>query len=196
MTAVVLCGGAARRFGSDKTRTLLDGRPLLDHVLDGLPDDWPVLCVGEPRPTTRLVEWCREDPPGGGPVAAVAAALPHVRNEIVVVLGGDMPYAAEPATALAARLTAELSAETGAEPGDEPGAGAVLGRDGDGRVQPLLAAYRTDALRATLPDPAAGTPLMRLLDRLRTLVVPLPDGAALDVDTAADLERARHRLDP
>ncbi len=72
----------------------------------------------------------------------------------------------------------------------------MIGRDGDGRLQPLLAAYRTSALRAALPEPAAGTPLMRLLDPLRTHVVAVGDDASLDVDTAEDLERARHRLDP
>ncbi|WP_161988614.1 molybdenum cofactor guanylyltransferase [Pedococcus bigeumensis] len=191
VTAIVLCGGAGRRFGGDKTRADLAGSPVLDHVLDGLPSAWPVVCVGDPRPTARPVAWCREDPPGGGPVAAIAAALPHVDSPVVVVLGGDMPYAASPAPDLASRLAVG------------PGLDVVLGRDGDGRLQPLLAAYRTEALCAALPKPAAGTPLMRLLDSLRTLVVALPEGAALDVDTTADLDRARrrprptrHRLDP
>ena len=184
MTAVVLCGGAGRRFGGDKTRADLAGSPVLDHVLDGLPSDWPVVCVGDPRLTRRPVGWCRENPPGGGPVAAIAAALPHVDSAVVVVLGGDMPYAAGPATDLASRLDVDA------------GIDAVLGSDAEGRLQPLLAAYRTQALRGAVPEPAAGTPLMRLLDSLRTLVVPLPEGAALDVDTAEDLERARHRLDP
>jgi molybdopterin-guanine dinucleotide biosynthesis protein A len=184
VTAVVLCGGAGRRFGGDKTRADLAGSPVLDHVLDGLPADWPVVCVGDPRLTRRPVGWCRENPPGGGPVAAIAAALPHVVSPVVVVLGGDMPYAARPVTDLASLLAGEA------------GIDAVLGRDGEGRLQPLLAAYRTQALREAVPAPAAGTPLMRLLDSLSTLVVPLPEGAALDVDTAEDLERARHRLDP
>jgi molybdenum cofactor guanylyltransferase len=183
VTAVVLCGGAGRRFGGDKTRADLAGSSVLDHVLDGLPSGWPVVCVGDPRPTRRPVRWCREDPPGGGPVAGIAAALPDVDSPVVVVLGGDMPYAADPAPSLASRLT------------EDPDLEAVLGRDGDGRLQPLLAAYRTEALRTALPQPAAGTPVMRLLDALRTLVVPLPEGAALDVDTTEDLERARHRLD-
>jgi molybdopterin-guanine dinucleotide biosynthesis protein A len=183
VTAVVLCGGAGRRFGGDKTRADLAGSPVLDHVLDGLPADWPVVCVGEPRPTARPVSWCREDPPGGGPVAGIAAALPHVDGSVVVLLGGDMPYAAGPAPSLASRLA------------QGPELDAVLGRDGDGRLQPLLAAYRTEALRAAVPLPAAGTPLMRLLDSLRTLVVGLPEGAALDVDTTADLDRARRSLD-
>lgn len=184
MTGVVLCGGAGRRFGGDKTRADLAGSPVLDHVLDGLPATWPVICVGEPRHTGRPTAWCRERPPGGGPVAAIAAALPHVGTPVVVLLGGDMPYAAGPAPGLVSRLA------------DAPDVDAVLGSDGEGRLQPLLAAYRTSALRAALPDPAAGTPLMRLVDLLATVVVDLPEGSAVDVDTAEDLEAARHRLDP
>lgn len=183
-TAVVLCGGGSTRFGSDKTRAELGGQALLDALLLGLPEEWAVLCVGEERPTARQVQWCREQPPGGGPVAAVAAALPRVTSSVVVLLGGDMPYAGPPAAALAARLRAE------------PGVEAVAARDGDGRVQPLLAAYRTGALRAVVPAEPAGTPLMRLLDGLRGLTVDVSPDAALDVDTRADLERARHRLEP
>lgn len=184
VTAVVLCGGAGRRFGGDKTRALLDEGSLLDHLLDDLPGGWVVVCVGGARPTNRAVRWCREDPPGGGPVAAVAAALPRVDGPVVVLLGGDMPYAAGPAGDLVSRLR------------DAGDVDAVVARDGAGRLQPLLAAYRVDALRAAVPERPAGTPLMRLLDPLRTLVVPVGDDASLDVDTAEDLERARHRLDP
>jgi molybdopterin-guanine dinucleotide biosynthesis protein A len=183
-TAVVLCGGAGRRFGGDKTRALLDGVPVLDRVVGGLPGGWTVVCVGAQRPTVRPVAWCREEPPGGGPVAALAAAFPHVSSDVVVVLGGDMPYAAGSAPGLVDRLRAEPDAE------------GVVARDGDGRLQPLLAAYRTAALRAAVPEPAAGTPLMALLDRIRTVVVPLAEPATLDVDTPADLDRASHRLDP
>lgn len=183
-TAVVLCGGEGRRFGGDKTRADLAGSSLLDHLLDHLPGDWPVVCVGAARPTRRAVTWCREDPPGGGPVAAIAAALPLLDGPVLVLLGGDMPYAAGPAPELVATL--ERS----------PDLDAVIGRDGDGRLQPLLAAYRASALRAAVPQPAAGTPLMRLLDPLRTATVSVGDHAALDVDTAEDLDRARHRLDP
>ena len=187
-TAVVLCGGSGVRFGGDKTQAPLGDATVLDHLLDGLPLDWRVICVGAARATRRTVAWCREDPPGGGPVAGLAAALPHVGTPLVVVLGGDMPYAAAAAPGLAATLDAQ------------PDLDAVVGRDGNGRLQPLLAAYRTAALRAALPDPPEGTPLMRLLDPLRSVVVPLDDPDALDVDTRDDLDRAvtiaRLRLQP
>lgn len=184
VTAVVLCGGAGRRFGSDKTRADLGGRTLLDRLLDALPDSWPVLCVGERRPTGRDVLWLRESPPGGGPAAGLAAALPQVTSPVVVLLGGDMPYAASAAPALARRLR------------DAPEADVVAARDGDGRTQPLLAAYRTDALRAAVPEVTSGVPLMRLLDGLRVHAVPVDEPTLLDVDTPEDLERARHRLEP
>ena len=185
MTAVVLCGGAGRRFGGDKTRADLAGSPVLDHVLDGLPADWPVVCVGEPRPTARGRS------AGAARTHPAAARWPPSRPRsptstarVVVRARRRHAVCRGPAPGLASRLAAGPDLE------------AVLGRDGDGRLQPLLAAYRTEALREAVPEPAAGTPLMRLLDSLRTLVVALPEGAALDVDTTEDLERARHRLDP
>jgi len=184
VTAVVLCGGSGTRFGGDKTRAILGTTSVLDHLVAALPPAWTVVCVGVPRDLSRPVRWCREEPPGGGPVAAVAAALRHVSDPVVAALGGDMPYAAVPAASLVDRLAAE------------PDVDAVVGRDAGGRLQPLLAAYRADALRRALPDPPGGAPLMRVLDRLRTSVVALPAPGTLDVDTPADLEDARHRLDP
>jgi molybdopterin-guanine dinucleotide biosynthesis protein A len=183
VTAVVLCGGSARRFGRDKTRADLAGTPVLDHVLAGLPGHGPVVCVGSPRPVPRDVSWCQEDPPGGGPLAALAASLPLVRSTALVLLGGDMPYAARAAPSLVAALDAA------------PDADAAVGRDGGGRVQPLLAAYRTAALAGAVPSDPAGMPLMRLLNTLSVVSVPVDAVTALDVDTPDDLERARHRLE-
>ena len=202
--AVVLCGGESRRFGSDKTAAELAGRPVLDHVLDGLPTQWPVVCVGPARPTTREVTWTREDPPGGGPAAGIAAALalltPGSRYSptdigspntstgqtryLVAVVGGDMPYAGSALPALVTELRGHSDLD------------AVVARDGEGRPQPLLAAYRIDALRAALGDEPAGTPLMRVLDALRLRTVAVEGDAASDVDTPADLQRLRHRLAP
>ncbi len=105
VTAIVLCGGRSRRFGEDKTQAALHGRPVLDWLLDSLPGGWDVICVGHERPTTRAgVRWTREDPAGGGPVAALAAGLALVSAPTVVLLGGDMPFAG----AAAARLAEDL----------------------------------------------------------------------------------------
>ena len=181
VTALVTCGGTSRRLGGrDKTREPLGGSTVLDHLLDALPPSWPVVCVGDERPTTRAVTWVREEPIGGGPVAAVAAGLGAVATTTCVVVAGDMPFAGPAARDLAGALA------------DEDDLEAVVGTDGAGRAQPLLTAYRAGALRAALPGDPAGARLMGVLDRLRTATLPLPHPASLDVDTPEALEEARH----
>ena len=180
-TAVVLCGGDSRRMGSDKTVATLGGATVLDHLLDDLPAAWPVVVVGPERPTRRAVRWVRESPPGGGPVAAVAAGLSLVATELVVVLAGDMPFAADPAGTLVSTLGADATAD------------AVVAVDAGDRPNPLLAAYRTEALRGALPDPPANAPARSLLAVAHT-TLRVDEADSLDVDTPEALAAARHRL--
>jgi len=183
-SVIVLCGGTSRRLGGvDKTRESLSGTTVLDYLLDDLPPGWPVVCVGEMRATTRSVQWCRESPAGGGPVAGIAAGLELIRDlgeAICVVVGGDMPFAA---TALPTLVDALNAA---------PGLAAVLASDPDGRTQPLLAAYRFEALRAALPRESGGARLMAVVEALLIGTVPCDYQTALDVDTPEALEEARH----
>ena len=175
-TAIVLCGGRSSRFGSDKTRALIEGRPLLDHVLDALPVDWPLVAVGPPRPTTRTVTWVREEPAFAGPLAALAAGLATVRTSAFVVLGGDMPYAARAAVALAEQLARA--------PEDVD---ALIGRTPDGRLQPLLLACRTAAAREALPADPVGASMMSWARQLRHSAYDVTPAAAHDVDVPDDL---------
>lgn len=186
---IVLCGGTSRRLaGRDKTRESLAGTTVMDHLLDALPSGWPVVCVGEERATTRSVDWCRESPAGGGPVAGIAAGLELIRDlgaatdhdAICVVVGGDMPFAATALPTLVDALNAQ------------PGLDAVLASDPDGRTQPLLAAYRFEALRAALPGESGGARLMAVVDALLVGTVPCDSQTVLDVDTPEALEHARH----
>ena len=57
VVAVVLAGGASRRFGSDKLAAVVDRQTLLDHTLAALPDGAAVVVVGPDRATatTRSV---------------------------------------------------------------------------------------------------------------------------------------------
>ncbi|MGW4443639.1 NTP transferase domain-containing protein [Streptomyces sp. NPDC004682] len=186
--AVVLAGGAARRLGgADKPGVRVGGRPLLDRVLAACAGAAGTVVVAEPRPTARPVRWTREEPPGAGPVAALDAGLRLTDAACAVVLSADLPFLDE-GTVL--RLLTELR---------ESGADAALLTDADGRDQPLVAAYRTAALREALDALAAehdgltGLPLRRLTAALR--VTRVPDAlASFDCDTWDDISRARARI--
>lgn len=179
--AVVLAGGSARRLGgADKPGVRVGGRALLDRVLAACAGAGVTVVVAEPRPTARPVRWAREDPPGGGPLAALDAGLRHTTAPYVVVLSADLPFLEEKTVrGLLDALTASPdSTGPGATPRPPQGPPAgdtatsvappgvpkglagvqdaaacpdgVLLTDPGGRDQPLVAVYRADALRREL----------------------------------------------
>ncbi|MEU3569652.1 NTP transferase domain-containing protein, partial [Kitasatospora sp. NPDC036755] len=91
---IVPAGGAARRLGgADKPGLTVRGTTLLDRVLAACAGARTAVVVGPPRPTARAgVHWTREQPPGGGPVAAVAAGLDLVTAQTVLLLAADLPF--------------------------------------------------------------------------------------------------------
>src|SRR5215470_4882128 len=71
---VVLAGGRARRLGGvDKPALVVGERSMLDTVLLACDGAAGIVVVGPPRPTVVDVRWTREDPPHGGPLAALVA---------------------------------------------------------------------------------------------------------------------------
>ncbi|MCX5091560.1 molybdenum cofactor guanylyltransferase [Streptomyces sp. NBC_00365] len=193
--AVVLAGGAARRLGgADKPGLRVGGRPLLDRVLTACATATTTVVVAEPRGTARPVRWAREDPPGGGPLAALDAGLRHTSAEHVVVLSADLPFLDE---ATVRRLLDAL--RTGNAPEGPAKPDGVLLTDPDGRDQPLVAAYRADVLRRELAALAAahgevtGLPLRRLTAALDLTRISDPV-ASFDCDTWDDIAAARARI--
>ncbi|MFF3659690.1 NTP transferase domain-containing protein [Streptomyces olivochromogenes] len=193
--AVVLAGGAARRLGgADKPGLRVGGRPLLDRVLAACATATTTVVVAEPRQTARPVEWAREEPPGGGPLAALDAGLRHISAEHVVVLSADLPFLDQ---ATVRRLLDAL--RTGDAPQGPARVDGVLLTDPDGRDQPLVAAYRADALRRELAALAVdhggvtGLPLRRLTAALDLTRISDPV-ASFDCDTWDDIAAARARI--
>lgn len=182
--AIVLAGGRASRLGGvDKPRLDVGGATLLDGAISAAVDAGCQRIVvagpvGDERDPRAV--WVREDPPFGGPAAGLAAALGHVVSPVVYVLAGDL---ASPAAAIA-RLAGRVG---------DAADGAQL-RDPDGRVQPLAAVYRADALRAgvaRLPDGGRDASMRGLLDGLDLAFVDAAAEVVRDVDTWEDLEAVR-----
>ncbi|WP_233257639.1 molybdenum cofactor guanylyltransferase [Micromonospora sp. S4605] len=205
--AVVLAGGAARRMGGvDKPARPVGGRPMRDRVLAAVADAHPRVLVGPAGPVPEGVLVTREQPPGGGPVAATAAGLALLDPDVPVValLAGDLPLLTGEAIGhLLRHLDAEplpgdpaAGATTGVRPGIEPDGACFV--DADGRRQTLCGVWRVPPLRAAVDRLAAGrglagAPIRTLLAGLTVREVPWPGAGPppwFDCDTDSDVRRA------
>ncbi len=177
--AIVLAGGAAHRMdGVDKPMLEIAGRPMLVRVLDAVARAQRRIVVGPRREVGVDAVWCREDPPGGGPVAAIEAALPHVHAGSVLVLAGDLPWIAAAIGPLRDALP-----ESGADV-------AMLATDGHPNY--LAAAWRTGALRDAMRSIAtpAGASMRTLVAGVRSISVDDAGHWGDDCDTWADVTAA------
>lgn len=186
LAAVVLAGGGARRFGGDKLAAEVDGRPLLEHALDGLPDEAVVALVGPQRPVSRAVTTLAEDPPGGGPAAGLVAGLTWALGldaTAIVTLPGDAPAGGRAAVQLLAEL-------------DRAGADVVVGVDQTGRDQVLQLALRPVVARRLVelagPDRGRDQSVRRLVAQLDPTRLVLPAELSRDIDTVDQLEHFRN----
>ncbi|MFC7547097.1 molybdenum cofactor guanylyltransferase [Plantactinospora sp. GCM10030261] len=202
--AVVLAGGAARRMGGvDKPAMLVGGRPMRDRVLAAVADAAPRIVVGPGVELPSGVLATREEPAGGGPVAALAAGLAHpglAEAVEVAVLAADLPLLT---SAAVTELRRALAADGALDPAER--ADGACFRDETGRRQHLCGVWRVGALRravATLTDrrggALAGASMRMLIDGLVVREVSPLGGTAsgsgappwFDCDTDDDVRRA------
>lgn len=188
--AVVLAGGGARRLGGqDKATLVIGSRSLLQRAVSAVDTASRVVVVGPERATapgvrdTPVVFVC-EDPPGGGPVAALAAAIDAIDEAEVVVLACDMPFV-DAATVRRLRQARGTTTD-----------GALL-VDADGRRQPLCAVYDVPALGSALEAVGrpAGISMRELVSHLTLTEIAADPREALDCDTWDDVARSREFLE-
>lgn len=174
MNVIILAGGQGTRMGGvNKAAVQLNGRRLVDHLLDQL-DDHAVIVVS-PHPLPGIIT-TSEQPPFGGPVAGIAAGIaeldPH--SEFTAVLAVDAPHSAEMLPVLQAAIDTSDVAVTVAA---------------DGWIQPLCAVWRTPSLiraLATLGE-VRDRPVKALLRQVATMVEVAGDGSETDYDTIGEL---------
>lgn len=200
MDAIIVAGGRATRLGGvDKTALRYRGRALLDHAIESVALADRVVVVGLPggdRYASRI-RFVTEEPRWSGPAAAIARGLDELfghdeetgsSSAFTAVIASDLPHA--PA-ALALVLGAGYDADQ---------ADGVVAVDYAGRRQPLLAVYRTSALRAAARQLAAARAIEGA--SVRQLIAPLslnervvPTELLRDVDTPSDAARHGIMLD-
>ncbi|QGU01364.1 molybdopterin-guanine dinucleotide biosynthesis protein MobA [Corynebacterium kalinowskii] len=176
---IILGGGEARRMGGvDKLAASLHGRRLIDWLLADAAA-LPARPIVVARPSLELadaIDRTLEDPPFGGPVAGIAAALPLTSAPVVAVVGGDAPLAARVLPQLVAALDASCD--------------GVLARTPDGRDQLLLGAFHRESLlgAVTALDTPRDKSVRALYRSLNLKSVAVPEWT-MDADSPADLEK-------
>ncbi|MEO6957240.1 MAG: NTP transferase domain-containing protein [Antricoccus sp.] len=175
--AIVLAGGTAQRLGGvHKPSLRVGGIPIIARLCAALRSFEPIV-VGLAQDVPAEVEITREDPPGGGPVAAIAVGLDALsRADVVLVIAGDLPFFDAQSADL---LVSNLGSFDGC-------------LYADGQTHWLAGCWQARALRARIAavNPR-GMSVRSLAAALRTTTVrPLNAAAVFDVDTREDLEQA------
>ena len=186
-TAIVLAAGAGRRFGGGKLGASLDGRPILQHVLDAVAEagiDDPVVVVGpDVAALDAAIRWraarrIRNPEPERGLSNSLqlgweaAWATDPAPHSVLIVLG-DQP-----------RLDPGVIRTLLALPAD-PARPVVVARHADGAPNPVRLEREAGALvAAATGDRGLGPLLGTRPDLFRTLDV---GGLNPDVDRPADL---------
>jgi molybdenum cofactor guanylyltransferase len=176
VAGLLLTGGGSRRLGVDKAGLVVDGVTLADRGADLLRSVCnPMLEVGTGHSALPAV---REDPPGSGPLAALAAGGEELTRRghrgAALLLAVDLP----------AMTVAFLELLR-----DWPGEPTVIPAH-RGRLQPVCARYGADALVAAGSLCAGGImSLHALLDVVDHDVIDEARwGTVADTDVLADID--------
>jgi molybdenum cofactor guanylyltransferase len=92
-TAVILAGGASRRFGRNKAFAVLDGKPLIEHVIANLNSNHDEVIIAGPRAPyahygLRIIE---DRVPLAGPLVTLAHLWDHLDGDRILLIPCDMP---------------------------------------------------------------------------------------------------------
>jgi molybdenum cofactor cytidylyltransferase len=185
--AVILAAGEGRRFGGRKQLAEIDGRSMLEHVIEraaeaGLDPVVAVVPVWLTRPARmvdRRIGWVRNPYPERGMSHSLRlgfAALPATVGAAVILLG-DQP------TMPRAHIAAVIAAR---------GVRPLVATRVDGHAAPpvLVEASHFDIVRKAEGDEGLRSLLAAHPEWVRQVAIADP---ALDVDTPGDLEALRDR---
>lgn len=179
---LLLAGGAATRLPG-KLERMVNGKPLMLHVLDHLHSGgWPIYVAAAKPLSATIASTLRATPiydaaPLRGPLWALLDASAQIDADRIFAIAADQPHLE--ATALR-RLAAEW------QPGDE----AVVPQHAGG-IEPLAALYERAALRRAANSLRAERRAVRdLLTILRVRYVTMDPCYFVNVNTPDDLARA------
>ena len=192
LSVAILAGGRSSRMGEDKGLVQLNGRPMIQHVIDAVADlgAETFLVSNRPQAYSRFgLRIAEDDSPGRGSLEGLRTALTAARSDYVLVVGCDMPFIQRPLVEHLVSIKRSFE--------------ALVPRYG-GRLQPMLAVYGVTCLshinRMLDQDQMK---LGQVLDGVDSAIVEEdtvrkfdPDGISFrNVNTPEDLQRANRLIE-
>jgi molybdopterin-guanine dinucleotide biosynthesis protein A len=191
VSGFVAAGGLSSRMGGDKAWLQLDGRPMIQRVIDTLTAvASPISIIANTGPYETLgLPVYRDANLGVGPLEAIRVALATARSQRVIVLACDLPLVRPSLFEFLLSLPGEYQAIVPVGP--------------DGHLETLCAVYSTKAVQTVSTLISEGRRMVRLLyERIETRRVEFEEFCSLagsetffeNVNTPEDYERVRSRF--
>ena len=192
LTIAIQAGGQSSRMGTDKALVELDGKPLIEHVLDrvrGLGQDFLITSNNPEKLAYLGIRLVRDRIPGAGALHGLETALLAAEGDDVLLVACDAPFVSRDL------LEHMLAMRTQAD---------VIIPKKHGRYEPLQALYkRTTCLPAV--ELALQSGQRRMISFFPSVhVFPIDEGALAELDpqgislfnvnTPADLQQAEEIL--
>ena len=164
-TLAILAGGAGSRMGQPKANLQIDGKPILEYLLDRFRWTGPTLLVtapGREHPPgcERFTAEAIDPVPDQGPLRGIHTAIEHTKTSTVVITTIDMPAVGpEPFQWLIDRFA------------KQPDAVALMPRHGE-EIEPFPSIFRIAAISLVQGSLAAGRlSVQKLAERPRVVTV-------------------------
>jgi molybdenum cofactor guanylyltransferase len=190
-TGFITAGGRSSRMGMDKAWLDLGGRAMIEHVIAELVPATDRLAIIANSPEYERLGYpiFADSQPDIGPLEAIRTALSNALTPQVLLVGCDLPF-----------VTTDLFKLLLSTPGNQL---ATVPIGPDGRLEPLCAIYRAEALPAVTELIRQGERKVSFLfDRIPTRFVPFEKLTHLtgsevffeNINTPEDYDRALDML--
>ena len=184
-TAIVMAGGQSCRMGTDKSLLLIDGRPMVEAIVNQLRGSFSQILISanEVEKLSFLnLPVVRDRIPGQGPLMGIASALQASENELNLVVACDIPY-------IDLHYVRRMLMEA-------DGVDVVVPTTDGKRHEPLFAVYRRSTLGIINEVLASGgRKISDIFSRCRVRFVKLEAQRFVNLNTMADFEEYQKERD-